>query len=158
MKDLFFRWRGFHLNFCFDAVLHNFNIQGLIVLAHFLINFIPFMLSRYLDNQKFLDICTFLDPRVKSLPYLTTAKQKEIHSAVLDEMSKLNPSNLLESKPAKESADRSGSYNHPLSTLLGSAYDESSSNSSKSSVENSLELEQYLKDRACVMSGNPLKW
>ena len=121
---------------------------------------------RYTDTEGtvLLDICTFLDPRVKSAPYLSTSEKAKVQDLVFQEMSKRCSHLELEAQPnqnqtAKSASSTSPSSSSALSAILGAGGHYSSENAVMNNDELYLfELKKYIKEPLCPMSDNPLVW
>lgn len=120
-----------------------------------------------------LDQCTFLDPRVKAMPYISNQEREIIRDKVLDlcvqdvSTSGVNVSvTEIGDGDGSESADKTGGGTEsckPLSSLLGDSYGSNSKQASvlaTSSIVDviTFEIRRYLQQPPCNMSVCPLQW
>ena len=126
--------------------------------------------SRYMepDTIKLLDLCTFLDPRFKSTPYLDVQQRSALKDRVFRAMAEYSgedeeSSDHHQSQP-QDKPDSADSC--CLSQLLGGQYQHrgaeagatgsASSNSKEESV--SYELNSYINETPCILSASHLEW
>lgn len=108
-----------------------------------------------------MDVCTFLDPRVKALPYLSPAEREIIIDKVLDYC--INDAATLNKEIVAEKRTTDSIKNSkPLTSLLSSMYDESAERHVSCDTNYrdivTLEIKQYLSTSSCDMGSCPLKW
>lgn len=116
--------------------------------------------KRYL-NCPLLDICTYMDPRVKTAPYLTADSRAKVRDDIARELVALNEqsaASAVQSQP--QSNNDACSLPSPstsvLSSLLGDSYVLNNSLSIDESVEG--ELSRYSREATCPMESSPLSW
>ena len=108
-----------------------------------------------------LDTCTFLDPRVKAISYLSAAERAKVKDKVFLKLTELlsvdkNKSNA-ESALSEQPGPQQGLTG--LSALLGDSYVEQSRPSSKILEDFvDMELSRYVREANCPMDDNPLMW
>lgn len=144
------------------------------------IHIVCLLFCRYLDKTEILDITTFLDPRVKSMPYLTSTEREIIQDRVFDlymsedQSSNQRPAANEDSGSGAASLSAAGSETvntntKPipiLSGLLSSMYEaENSSNENRSQASAealrcavALELKLYCSAEYAKMDQCPLNW
>ena len=121
-----------------------------------------FLFCRYQEGKEFLDVCTYLDPRVKSTPYLTSSGKAALHDEVFRRVVKANIDKCGDSSAGtvvtNVDSRTSSTSSCVLESLLGSSYttDDTCATSREDSVL--LEIKSYLKEAACPMSESPLVW
>jgi len=131
-------------------------VQSFLILQWFIdSNGIFSLCFRYTSDpeHELLDKCSFLDPRVKSLPYLSIAEKSKIQDVVFCEMIKLETKFSNINRAASPSP--ACSSDTVLSQLLGPAY-----HNRMTSLNElvSLELANYVKAEQCSFNDSPLLW
>lgn len=112
--------------------------------------------KRYQENTDFLDLCSMLDPRVKSLPYLDSTKKAKISDDVLRLMSTMCTDTA---EPISASITEGCNASTTLASLLGERYVERvRPGTSDNDNMLMLELNNYLKEVPCNMGESPLSW
>ncbi|XP_022538077.2 E3 SUMO-protein ligase ZBED1 [Astyanax mexicanus] len=117
-------------------------------------------------NKHMLYTSSFLDPRFKALPFLTTKDQLEVHANVLAEAAALQShvnSEAGEDKsetpqPDPEEATPPKIRPSALFTLLGKTFTEVSVVHKSTSTRAKEELKTYLEAPPLPLSENPLSW
>lgn len=107
-----------------------------------------------------------LDPRVKSLPYLTSAEKAKVTDDMFRLMSeKVERDNVIIQAQDNSSTSRPTNTNSEASTstlasLLGSQYGAETGGDDNRDRDELLmfELKNYIKEHPCGMSDNPLTW
>lgn len=103
-----------------------------------------------------MNICSYLDPRTKSLPYLTPAERSHIHDKVhralvegMDEDCKELGGDTVPDKTDKQ-----------FNTMLDSMFDDKTQCVSSTTADQVIkrELDVYLIETRCPMSQCPLAW
>jgi hypothetical protein len=121
---------------------------------------------RYCEDSEFLDECTFMDPRVKSTPYLTSIQRAALLDRVARKMCDIQNDNL-NPEDANIVSNSCSETNVPpkacLESLLGSMFEETSASPHKETTQRveenvNWELRQYTSYSGCKMSECPLKW
>lgn len=114
--------------------------------------------TRYNTNTNILDRCTFFDPRVKSLCYLSAEGKASVHSDVLS-MMKVEVDSVSEGSAAVLNASTSNNANAKLlDNLLGSQYQGGHGQSNSAVSASELELNSYLNRDPCSMQMCPFVW
>lgn len=123
--------------------------------------------NRYVadTDTELLDITTFLDPRVKSLPYLSEIEREMVHDRVLDDCVKMNTSTEsdvnIDSETENLSTEISVCSKQGLSSLL-SMYDCNAeavnSQSSDLKMKVTGEINLYKIAPSADMNSCPLAW
>lgn len=109
-----------------------------------------------------LDMCAYLDPRVKSLKHLTSGEIDAVHKAVISHL--LDTAKCADSDPEPRLTENStnSASNCLLSSLLTTYSEPDNSKSpcstSKRRIKASLEIERYTNEATCAMSSDPLEW
>lgn len=123
-------------------------------------------LYRYTTDTEILDICSFLDPRVKSLPYISPEERQIIHDCVIDICVG------AADRPTRPHDETGGNKfpgpkdvvcaaaNNSLAGLLSGMFDDDQSEYVEDTVKDkvSKEISRYLKEIKCEMQQNPLVW
>lgn len=123
---------------------------------------VPFTFRYKKYDTDLLDICSFVDPRVKSLAHLsserrlavqqmvlTAIKVDEQHSGELSASAQLNPTPTSGGSTSRTSV---------LSSLLGSFSEQANCDSQSPSDQAEIQLRSYIHDTPCAMDGVPLDW
>jgi hypothetical protein len=106
-------------------------------------------------------ICTFLDPRYRSLPFLTEPQRKLVHESVLERVDALQ---LPMSQPTADSPNiisqpgprkRSKLNQDDMAFLLGGYFQATTSATPSNGAE---ELERYQCDKTVPLSQSPFLW
>lgn len=108
-----------------------------------------------------LDTCTFLDPRVKAIPYLSAAERAKVKDNVFLKLTELLSVDKDKSNAESALSEQAGPQQGltGLSALLGDSYVEQSGPSSKISEDSiNMELSRYVREANCPMDDNPLMW
>ena len=124
---------------------------------------------RYTDKTELLDIISFLDPRTKSLPYISAEEREIIHDKLLDTL--VNYETSRDGSGTHDSANTgTGSNNSAevgkaqtkdrLTNLLGSMYGTVSKPQSGSSMKKNMsqEVKNYIAADSAFMKDCPLSW
>ena len=111
------------------------------------------------NDTDLLDECSFVDPRVKSLAYLSSVKRSHVKDRVLaclkteeDDIQTVDQQN----ETCNMDCDNSSTSPDLLSSLLSDDYTCASNPVDKSCAE--IEIEKYLAMPPCAMKDNPLSW
>lgn len=127
------------------------------------------MFDRYTEDDLLLDLCTFLDPRVKTAPYLDSDRQEALRSRVLRCMQTLSRSHTSSKPTATQAAtDRDSSTDQAtnnksdstLGGLLGDMFPcpSTSTSTNDDQEREESEIRQYKNDSLCSMDASPLSW
>lgn len=114
---------------------------------------------RYQTDQeiKLLDVCSFLDPRTKSLPYLSATERAAVQDNVYVIIS--NDTNTEEQGVVGDAfSENSGSSSSV--GLLESMFQDVDPGPNTISTEQSIKREiiSYTLEQRCSMQGSPLDW
>ena len=116
---------------------------------------------RYLDGKQFLDICSFVDPRVKGTRLLDSEEKAALHDEIYRKLSAIveKQSTSTSTALANEN-DNTVSDTKPssLSSLLGDQYDEMAGSSTKDESLIWLEIKNYIREKPCPLNSSPLIW
>ena len=109
-----------------------------------------------------MDTCTYLDPRVKSLPYLSDTEKQIIHDKVYDICVK-SASALSEPQTSPVTSltrPTTREKSSGLGFLLKGMYGESCNKQCQSSVSSEIaeEMKRYSKAPSLDMEADPLQW
>ena len=110
-----------------------------------------------------MDTCTYLDPRVKSLPYLSDTERQIIHDSAYDLCVKdaTAKQSVQPNSPVKSPAPPITSKNSSgLGSLLKGMYGESSMQQCQSSINCDIadEMKRYNRTSCLDMEADPLEW
>lgn len=116
------------------------------------------------DDDDLLNICTFLDPRVKTLPYLEKPAIMRVHERVSHLMFGLCGTSHEEPCSSHSSSSVVGNSESVLDSLLGDLYSHSAGDAGdgantaalQDSIDN--ELQQYKRQPLSPMSHCPISW
>lgn len=113
---------------------------------------------RYNDPgvKEFLDICSFLDPRVKSLVYLSAVQCAKVKDDVIRMIVSKSSEDISSYK--SNSAVDSQTQSCLLGSILGDDYSQATSSDFDFERMIQLEVNQYCKDGTCSMDSSPLLW
>ena len=117
---------------------------------------------KYCTNNELLDTCTYLDPRLKSLPYLSDTEKQISHNKVYDICVKSaralsEPQTSPVTSPTLPTTRKKSSG---LGVLLKGMYGESCNKQCQPSVSNEIaeEIKRYSKALSLDMEADPLQW
>lgn len=118
---------------------------------------------RYIDVADTLDMCTFLDPRVKSMPYLPREERQIIHDMVIDKCMKDAQTSVTSVTDSAATSTSQTASNNALSGLLCDMFHSDNAiviPESQSDIRDviALELKQYLAVTLESMDKCPLAW
>lgn len=128
------------------------------------------MIYRYLHDTEVLDTCSFLDPRVKSLPYLSQEERSIVKDLVIDRCAGAAGrfAGPAQSVPAVEVqlpvAAVEVISSAPLTGLLGAMFSQPANPDPVRNAERAAhdlvvdEVRRYLNTTLCSMSDSPLLW
>ena len=116
-----------------------------------------------------LDLCTFLDPRVKAMPCVSLQERKALRDLILDLCVKDALSSVSASLIEQDTMDNTASTKsardtrQPLAGLLGGMYSSAQQDTSASATDSiveivSFELLRYMQQPSCNMSVCSLTW
>ena len=123
----------------------------------------------YNEDPEVLDLCTFLDPRVKAMPYMSLQEKEVLRDLILDlcvkDASSSVSTPLIEpdTMDTAASTKSSGESHQPLAGLLSGMYSSAQQDTSASATASiveivSFELRRYMQQPSCNMSVCPLTW
>ena len=121
------------------------------------------IVCRYNEGHDILDICSYLDPRVKATPYLTASQRAKVHDAIFAKLSAhtdiSTAANASSRAAAETDVNITSKHRSALSDLLGDSY-ASGCSSSQSGHEETItfEVQRYFSEPSCAMTDSPLHW
>lgn len=120
---------------------------------------LPSIICRYQGDGKFLDMCSLLDPRVKSTPYLTDVEKAVVHDSIFNKIIADSKAQVTHTDTSSAATTETLAKTTLLSNLLGDEY-ATVSTSASTSMETVLnfELKRYVSEKPCSMSECPLLW
>ena len=131
-----------------------------------------FYVFRYSNDTDLLDMCAYLDPRTKSMPYLNDEERKNVHKKVFNMcVQDCNSRQVDDRNDTPASPSLSTSSENPtegmLVSLLGDIYSGTGNTSAnEDQVDDStntadiidFEMKRYNSAASLKMEGNPLQW
>lgn len=116
---------------------------------------------------KLMNVCSFLDPRTKSLPYLSELERAVVRDDIHAIMDAFIPESKVTLRPSAESdhnvgADEDSSSPAKSQSLLFDMFDDDKDGMddgecSKDQIIKQ-ELNCYMSDKRCDMNSSPLAW